>query len=66
LTDAKRRPALVIAELSGDDLILCQITSQNVKDHYSKAMSARIASSLPQNKYFFTRRGALKAEKLRW
>ena len=34
LTDAKRRPALVIAELSGDDLILCQITSQNVKDHY--------------------------------
>ncbi|MDO8721038.1 MAG: type II toxin-antitoxin system PemK/MazF family toxin [Syntrophales bacterium] len=35
LTDAKRRPALVIAELSGDDVILCQITSQNVKDSYS-------------------------------
>ncbi|MEI6309629.1 MAG: type II toxin-antitoxin system PemK/MazF family toxin [bacterium] len=35
LTEAKRRPALVIAELSGDDSILCQITSQNVKDQYS-------------------------------
>ena len=27
LTQTKRRPALVIANLSGDDLILCQITS---------------------------------------
>ena len=35
LTQAKRRPALVIAELSGDDVILCQITSQNVKDSYA-------------------------------
>jgi mRNA interferase MazF len=35
LTQAKRRPALVLAELTGDDLILCQITSQNVKDVYS-------------------------------
>jgi len=25
----KRRPALVIADLNGDDVILCQITSQN-------------------------------------
>ena len=35
LTQARRRPALVIAELTGDDVILCQITSQNVKDSYS-------------------------------
>ena len=35
LTQTKRRPALVIANLSGDDLILCQITSQNIKDSYS-------------------------------
>jgi len=35
LTAAKRRPALVVAELSGDDIILCQITSQNVRDSYS-------------------------------
>jgi len=27
LTQAKRRPALVIAGLEGDDLILCQIVS---------------------------------------
>ena len=35
LTQAKRRPALVIANLEGDDLILCQITSQAVRDQYS-------------------------------
>jgi len=35
LTRAKRRPALVIAELEGDDLILCQITSQQIKDRYA-------------------------------
>ncbi len=32
LTMAKRRPALVVAALSGDDVLLCQITSQDVKD----------------------------------
>ncbi|MEK0195036.1 type II toxin-antitoxin system PemK/MazF family toxin [Microcoleus anatoxicus] len=35
LTQAKRRPALVIATLAGDDLILCQITSQNITDRYA-------------------------------
>ena len=35
LSQAKRRPALVVAILEGDDLILCQITSQNVADKYS-------------------------------
>lgn len=35
LTQAKRRPALVIAELEGDDLILCQITSQQIGDRYA-------------------------------
>ena len=35
LSQAKRRPALVIADLIGDDLILCQITSQNISDKYS-------------------------------
>ena len=35
LTHAKRRPALVVAELEGNDLILCQITSQRVRDKYS-------------------------------
>jgi mRNA interferase MazF len=35
LTKAKRRPALVITELLGDDVILCQITSQTIKDSYA-------------------------------
>ncbi|MGB8656965.1 MAG: type II toxin-antitoxin system PemK/MazF family toxin [Candidatus Zixiibacteriota bacterium] len=35
LTQAKRRPALVIAGLEGEDLILCQITSQSIRDSYS-------------------------------
>ena len=29
---AKRRPTLVIADLDGDDVILCQITSQAKTD----------------------------------
>ena len=32
LNQAKRRPALILAALEGDDLILCQITSQTIKD----------------------------------
>jgi mRNA interferase MazF len=34
-TQAKRRPALVLSVLEGDDLILCQITSQTIKDKYA-------------------------------
>jgi mRNA interferase MazF len=29
----KRRPALVISDLAGDDLILCQITTQSRRDY---------------------------------
>lgn len=35
LSQAKRRPALVVAFLEGNDLILCQITSQRIKDKYA-------------------------------
>jgi mRNA interferase MazF len=35
LSSSKRRPALVIAALEGDDVILCQITSKSVSDNYS-------------------------------
>lgn len=35
LSTAKRRPALVIAALTGDDVILCQITSRAVADSYA-------------------------------
>jgi mRNA interferase MazF len=39
LSESKRRPALVLAVLAGNDLILCQITSQNVRDSYSVEIS---------------------------
>jgi mRNA interferase MazF len=35
LSSSKKRPALVAANLEGDDLILCQITSKNRADNYS-------------------------------
>jgi mRNA interferase MazF len=35
LQSGKRRPALVVADLPGDDLILCQITSQTRNDGFS-------------------------------
>ena len=35
LQAGKRRPALVVTDLTGDDLILCQITSQARSDGYS-------------------------------
>lgn len=39
VTQAKRRLALVITGLEGDDSILCQITSQRVKDKYAIQIS---------------------------
>ncbi|MBW2990090.1 type II toxin-antitoxin system PemK/MazF family toxin [Candidatus Woesearchaeota archaeon] len=35
LSNAKKRPALVISVLKGDDVILSQITSQARKDEYA-------------------------------
>ena len=40
LSQSKKRPALIIAELPGNDLILCQITSQTIKDKYSILLSS--------------------------
>ena len=40
LSQAKRRPALVLAELEGDDLILCQITSRAVSDRYAVGLAS--------------------------
>jgi len=45
LSATKRRPALVVAGLQGDDVILCQITSQGVADSYSVPVSASDFSS---------------------
>lgn len=38
LQAGKRRPALVVADLAGDDLILCQITTQSRRDPYSVSL----------------------------
>jgi mRNA interferase MazF len=35
LTQTKRRPALVVASLDGDDLILCMVTSREVRDRHA-------------------------------
>ena len=35
LSNSKKRPALVLSDLEGDDLILAQITSKKISDSYS-------------------------------
>ncbi len=39
LTVSKRRPAIIIVNLKGEDLILSQITSKDIKDEYSIPIS---------------------------
>jgi mRNA interferase MazF len=39
LSASKRRPALVVAALTGDDILLCQITSKTVSDSYAISLS---------------------------
>jgi len=41
LTQAKRRPALIVTVLEGDDLILSQITSQFIKDNYAISVEVK-------------------------
>lgn len=80
LSQAKRRPALVVAELTGDDLILCQITSQAKSDNYAVAItntdftsgSLNKNSNVRPNRLFTAdkgiilyKAGQLKAEKLK-
>ena len=38
LSASKKRPALIAAALSGEDIILCQITSSARKDEYAVAL----------------------------
>jgi mRNA-degrading endonuclease toxin of MazEF toxin-antitoxin module len=79
LTEAKRRPALVIASLEGDDVILCQITSKTIKDNYAISLndehfetgSLKQSSNIRPNRIFTAdsrivlyRIGNLKAVKL--
>lgn len=41
LSAAKKHPAVVVATLTGDDVILCQITSQAVSDSYAVPLTDR-------------------------
>ncbi|MDR1736621.1 MAG: type II toxin-antitoxin system PemK/MazF family toxin [Oscillospiraceae bacterium] len=60
LSMSKRRPALVLAESGSDDIILCQITGQQVKDERAIIMgnddmengSLRLVSNIRPNKLF--------------
>ena len=80
LTQAKKRPALVISALEGDDLILCQITSQYTRDNYAVSLadkdfqtgSLKQLSNVRPNRIFTAdghivlyRVGALKVEKVK-
>lgn len=60
LTNSKKRPAFVCADLDGDDLILAQITSQSTCDNYAVLIqeedfqegSLRKTSNVRANKIF--------------
>jgi mRNA interferase MazF len=60
LSATKKRPALVVATLTGNDVILCQITSQVVVDSYAVPLidgdftsgGLRQASNIRPNRLF--------------
>ena len=41
LSQAMRRPAVIVAVLSGGDVILCQVTTQTVSDADALSLDAR-------------------------
>jgi len=49
LSGNKKRPAFVVANLPGDDIIVCQITSQSKSDPFALPVTARdfISGGLP-------------------
>ncbi|WP_457627371.1 type II toxin-antitoxin system PemK/MazF family toxin [Persephonella sp.] len=80
LSHFKKRPALVIASLEGEDLILCQITSRYKKDKYSISLNQsdfnegklKVNSFIRPNKIFTAHKdlilykaGHIKEEKMR-
>jgi len=60
LSQSKRRPALVITELLGNDIILCQITSKKISDRYAILLEEddfreghlRVISNIRPNRIF--------------
>jgi len=53
LSGNKRRPALVLTDLSGDDMIICQITSKPINDIFAQPLISEdfISGSLHTNSY---------------
>ena len=53
LSGSKKRPALVLADLPGDDILLCQITSQQSQDIFAVPLTSNGFSdgSLPSDSY---------------
>ena len=80
LSDTKKRPALVLAALTGDDILFCLITSKATADSYALSLNHKdfTSESLRQDSYIrpnriFTaesnivlyRAGVLKPDKVR-
>ena len=53
LSGSKRRPALVLIDLLGDDLLICQITSNPKDDLLAQALRTEdfVSGSLPVNSF---------------
>jgi len=53
LTGSKKRPALVLADLTGNDILLCQITSQSSKDNLAVPLTSSefISGILPVDSF---------------
>jgi len=53
LSGNKKRPAFVIADLPGDDIIVCQITSKSKSDPYAQPIDASdfISGGLPVDSF---------------
>jgi mRNA interferase MazF len=53
LSGSKRRPALVLADLRGDDIIICQITSKPADDIFAQALKSEdfLSGSLPVDSF---------------
>jgi mRNA interferase MazF len=53
LSGSKRRPALVLADLRGDDILLCQITSQSSNDISALSLTFDdfVSGALPSNSF---------------
>jgi len=53
LSGSKKRPAFVVADLPGDDVIVCQITSKAKSDTLALSLEAHdfVTGSLPTNSF---------------